>query len=110
MSTTTDSSGEGTCVICLENPADRVLIPCGHGGYCGPCTKKIWESGVKLCPVCRCDLVAVVRVPVDTPIGKRARVALSQACRPPAVAPTAAVLALHDTVGRQNVEYYQGTR
>ena len=60
------------CMICFENEADHVLLPCGHGGYCGTCSHTLLCSGpptVRVCPMCRTPLFAAVCVPVDTPIG-----------------------------------------
>jgi len=45
------------CVICIENPKDVVIIPCGH--LCA-CTKCI--EGVKLCPVCRGEISSTNKV------------------------------------------------
>ena len=41
-----------TCMICCDKPADAVLLPCGHGGLCYGCGKKIGaQSGD--CYLCR---------------------------------------------------------
>ncbi|KAK1930915.1 Sacsin [Phytophthora citrophthora] len=37
-----------TCVVCLMNKVDCVLIPCGHS-YCSPCVERLHRD---LCPVC----------------------------------------------------------
>ena len=29
------------CVICMEMEGDHVLLPCGHGGYCGACARTL---------------------------------------------------------------------
>lgn len=51
-----------------------MLLPCGHSGYCGDCAQSLFRSSAEgnscgQCPVCRAPLTAVVRVPVDTPVG-----------------------------------------
>lgn len=62
------------CTICFERMGDHVLLPCGHSGYCGGCAQSLFRSSAEgiscgQCPVCRAPLTAVVRVPVDTPVG-----------------------------------------
>ena len=36
------------CKVCLDEPAEYVLIPCGHFVACGTCTRQL-----KDCPICR---------------------------------------------------------
>ena len=48
-------SSQRTCVICMERPADHVLIPCGHLCLCSSCV-------VSSCPVCRSNIHARQRV------------------------------------------------
>ena len=45
------------CVICLENAPECVFAPCGHYVCCMNCSKKF-----KLCPVCRREVISVVKV------------------------------------------------
>lgn len=40
------------CVVCLVNPVDRVLIPCGHS-YCSTCVERLHRDS---CPVCRLEI------------------------------------------------------
>ncbi|KAL3671863.1 hypothetical protein V7S43_002531 [Phytophthora oleae] len=42
-----------TCVVCLVNAVDCVLIPCGHS-YCSPCVDRLHRD---LCPVCRHEIM-----------------------------------------------------
>jgi hypothetical protein len=44
-------SGGGICLVCMENPYDVVLIPCGHYCLCSVCAYKLFKSGK--CPLCR---------------------------------------------------------
>ena len=36
------------CKVCLDEPAEYVLIPCGHFVACGTCTRQLTD-----CPICR---------------------------------------------------------
>jgi len=42
-----------TCVICITNPIDRILLKCGHMCMCGECSKKWIDS----CPICRAKII-----------------------------------------------------
>jgi len=39
----------GTCVVCLENPREVILMPCGHLVCCLTCEAQLNNR----CPVCR---------------------------------------------------------
>jgi nitrous oxidase accessory protein NosD len=45
----------GICPICSEEPADSIVLPCGHVG-CGNCMKA-WFARSGTCPVCRTERV-----------------------------------------------------
>ncbi|KAF4651533.1 hypothetical protein FOL47_000325, partial [Perkinsus chesapeaki] len=47
-----DDDDDGTCKICMENPATIILLPCGHGGLCQGCAKDLVLAG-KTCYICR---------------------------------------------------------
>jgi Zinc finger, C3HC4 type (RING finger) len=40
------------CTVCLNNPRDVILLPCGHLILCGACALRIQDMG-NCCPVCR---------------------------------------------------------
>jgi hypothetical protein len=83
--TTRDSStpvSTTACYMCMDNPADTVLIECGHGGLCIACAGALWQrdSGTaaaaappaRRCPLCRRPFVGVMRI-VSQSDGKVAR-------------------------------------
>ena len=48
------------CRVCLLNPKDTVLIPCGHTSMCSNCVSHLQATGVAgqpegfyLCPICQ---------------------------------------------------------
>lgn len=52
------------CVICCDRVPDAVLLPCGHGGLCFQCGRKLCKQGC--CYLCRqvpfleeCDLCRI---------------------------------------------------
>ena len=45
------------CVVCLVEPADHVLLPCGHVCVCKRCA-----ASVTTCPMCRADVSERKRV------------------------------------------------
>lgn len=44
----TPADGLHKCVVCLVEPADHVLLPCGHVCVCKSCADLL-----KTCPMCR---------------------------------------------------------
>jgi hypothetical protein len=59
------------CVICFERDGDHVLLPCGHGGYCGACahTLLLQPHRSRLCPICRARLGSVAKIDLNIAIG-----------------------------------------
>lgn len=47
------------CVVCQENPANAVIMDCGHLYTCTECTQKL---NPRICPICRCQIKKVIRV------------------------------------------------
>lgn len=45
------------CVICLDAPADHLIVPCGHKCGCSDCL-----SRVDKCPICRIPITKIQRV------------------------------------------------
>ena len=38
-----------TCVVCMDNPPNVVLVPCGHQNLCSPCANQ-WKDENGTCP------------------------------------------------------------
>lgn len=50
-------------LCCVADVANVVLRPCGHGGFCEDCVRRITnEKSTAFCPYCRCPLEAFVKV------------------------------------------------
>lgn len=49
------------CSVCLDSPADFLVIPCGHQCACEDCLKKIQASSGD-CPICRVNITSIQRV------------------------------------------------
>jgi hypothetical protein len=48
-----DPAAEETmCVVCMDAPKDRIVLPCMHLCACGPCAQRLLELDAS-CPVCR---------------------------------------------------------
>ena len=45
---------DGQCAICMQNPCDAIILPCGHTGYCSQCLAE-WFSDNSFCPACRTE-------------------------------------------------------
>ncbi|KXS21813.1 hypothetical protein M427DRAFT_151085 [Gonapodya prolifera JEL478] len=48
------------CVVCMDNPKDTVLVPCGHLAMCYDCAEHL-RTTVGVCAVCRQEIMMVVR-------------------------------------------------
>lgn len=48
LESTLQTSDKNVCIICMVNPVDCVLIPCGHLQFCEKCSNKVVN-----CPTCR---------------------------------------------------------
>ena len=53
------------CVVCVDAPADHLVLPCGHQCGCAACLEEIRGSGARdtaVCPICRSRIEGLVRV------------------------------------------------
>ena len=57
----TVGTDESCCVICLDAPADFLVVPCGHQCGCEDCLLTVQQASGS-CPICRADMVAIQRV------------------------------------------------
>eukprot|EP00397_Hematodinium_sp_SG-2012_P037206 GEMP01040291.1.p1 GENE.GEMP01040291.1~~GEMP01040291.1.p1 ORF type:complete len:314 (+),score=68.76 GEMP01040291.1:55-942(+) len=53
-----EEASVGTCVVCCDNLADVVILPCKHLCVCNDCS----ELGHKCCPICRGTLEDLLRI------------------------------------------------
>lgn len=59
------ANGMPTCVVCLEEIGNMVLLPCAHGGVCDGCITRIAQnraSGGAHCPTCRSNIETLVKI------------------------------------------------
>lgn len=51
------------CCMCIDEPRDWAVIPCGHRAFCMSCITGYRESNPqKGCPICRAEIVLVCRI------------------------------------------------
>mmetsp|Transcript_1691 Transcript_1691/g.3788 ORF Transcript_1691/g.3788 Transcript_1691/m.3788 type:complete len:456 (+) Transcript_1691:99-1466(+) len=50
-----------SCIVCADKQRDAVLYRCGHLCSCYACARGLQQRGLP-CPVCRADIVDVIRV------------------------------------------------
>lgn len=57
-----DVAAVGPCIVCTEEDAAVVCVPCGHMCACEACSKKLGAMADTRCPVCRSHVDRTVRV------------------------------------------------
>ena len=57
-----DLEDRGLCVVCMDQPRTRLLVPCGHLCLCDECELFEESSSLAGCPICREDVVQVQAV------------------------------------------------
>jgi len=51
---------ETNCVVCMENPRDAVIVPCGHTACCYSCADSL--PAPRVCPMCRAEVSHVQKI------------------------------------------------
>ena len=80
-----DAASSGVCVICVDQPAEWALLPCGHLCLCQSCCTELVRNRTAQtptnCPICRGEVRAETRIflaglagGADAAGGKRQRV------------------------------------
>jgi len=64
-----DATGRGSplrrndeCAVCLDEAKVMACYPCGHKNMCTSCGKLLMQSSKPLCPTCRAEVIATIRV------------------------------------------------
>lgn len=60
--TSTQNNDDNLCKICYDEPADLVLIPCGHIFFCSDCKTLYEQKSGKKCPVCRENYINALKI------------------------------------------------
>lgn len=68
-STVGDDVEEDECTICMENPKNAKLMPCGHREFCTLCvalieSKCLNESETCCCPYCKTPFYEIIQIPL----------------------------------------------
>lgn len=56
-----DDDEEQLCKVCLFEPKDTLLMPCGHFCVCKGCAEQL-KSKSPLCPMCRQHIVSLIPI------------------------------------------------
>ena len=53
------------CVICMSNPIEWILAPCGHKCLCTECGKLYKDDLTKRCPICKEQIIGILEKVID---------------------------------------------
>jgi hypothetical protein len=53
---------DNQCVVCMDAPKSRILLPCLHQCVCEACAQRILEVDTPSCPVCRARIERIGQV------------------------------------------------
>jgi hypothetical protein len=56
-----NNTNESTCVICLTDTRNVLLLPCRHLCLCGPCAENLKFQSAN-CPICRVPFRALLQI------------------------------------------------
>jgi hypothetical protein len=56
-----EQDDELLCILCMEQPKDTCLLPCGHAMMCGACTEAALQRSNE-CPVCRAGVLGSLAI------------------------------------------------
>ena len=56
------SAPEGKCVICLEDRADHMVVPCNHVAFCQSCAAPAMNRDERRCPLCRKNIERIIKI------------------------------------------------
>jgi hypothetical protein len=61
--TQNDNNKINDCVICLTEPPNYAIIPCGHVCFCDNCIEiKAHEKLQNKCPICRIEITSILKL------------------------------------------------
>jgi 1-acyl-sn-glycerol-3-phosphate acyltransferase len=60
-----DLDDEEACVICLAEPRNTVLMPCGHVVLCAACCATVMNAAARGCPICRVEIAETIELTAD---------------------------------------------
>lgn len=56
-----DDDVDNDCIVCMDNQKDVVFAMCGHYCCCNACATSIKNGKQSKCPMCRQDIVQIVK-------------------------------------------------
>lgn len=56
------TSSQGKCVICLDERADHMAVPCNHVAFCQSCSTQSMTHSDRKCPLCRKDIDRISKI------------------------------------------------
>ena len=59
---TASTSSQGKCVICLDERANHMAVPCNHVAFCQSCSTQAMTHSDRKCPLCRKDIERISKI------------------------------------------------
>jgi hypothetical protein len=57
-----ENQEDNQCVVCMDAPKSRILLPCLHQCVCEACAQRMLELDTPSCPVCRAHIERIGQV------------------------------------------------